>query len=102
MVGQKTVGTRMVEGFIGSMLSSVIENAQKDNPLPPLSENGEPITAQTMIRQLERTCSSEPRTAMRIALILGAYLARQEGIGEKDALMSAACAWAQTSGLTPR
>lgn len=102
MIGQKTAGTRMVEGIIGSMLSSVIENAQKDNPLPQLSENGEPITPLSMIRQLERCYGSEPRTAMRIALILGAYLARQEGYGEKDALMSAACAWAQTSGLTPR
>ena len=92
----------MVESLIGSMLSSALESAQGDNPMPQLSEAGEPITPQTMIRQLEKTWSSEPKVAMRIALILGAYLARQQGIGEKDALISAACAWAQTSDLTPR
>ena len=97
----KTPGTRMVESLIGSMLSSALESAQGDNPMPQLSEDGEPITPLTMIRRLEKTWTTEPKVAMRIALILGAYLARQQGVKEKDALISAACAWAQTSDLTP-
>ena len=90
----------MVESLIGSMLSSVVENATAANPMPPLAADGEPITVLSMLGQIEKTYATEPKTAMRIALILGAYLARQNGIGEKDALISAACAWAQTSNLT--
>lgn len=100
MQGQKTAGTRMVEGILGSMLNSVVESATAANPMPPLSEEGEPITARSMLKQIEKLVDTEPKTAMRIALILGAYLARQQGVTEKDALISAACAWANTSGLT--
>lgn len=99
---KKTAGTRMVESLIGSMLSSAIETAQGENPMPPLSEEGENITVKSMVRQIEKVYADEPKTAMRIALILGAYLARQQGVREKDALVAAACAWAQTADLTPR
>ncbi|MFA5053757.1 MAG: hypothetical protein WC565_06850 [Parcubacteria group bacterium] len=102
MVAQKTAGTRMVESLIGSMLSSAIESAQGENPMPKLSEEGEPITVLSMAKQIEKVYADEPKTAMRIALILGAYLARQQGVREKDALVAAACAWAQTADLTPR
>jgi hypothetical protein len=92
----------MVESLIGSMLSSAIESAQGENPMPKLAEDGEPITVRSMAKQIEKIYADEPKTAMRIALILGAYLARQEGVSEKNALVAVACAWAQTADLTTR
>lgn len=100
MAAEKTAATRMVEGLIGGFLGSALDSATKDRPLPQLSANGEPITARSMLERLDLTIDGDPKTAMRIALILAAYIARQHGVTEKEALLSAAAAWAQTSQLT--
>lgn len=91
----------MVESLLGSMLQSVVDTAQQANPLPPLSEEGEPISQRTILAQIQKNLESDPKGAMRLALVLASWIARQQGISEKDALMSAAVAWTQTTNLTP-
>ena len=102
MAAEKTTATRVVEGILTTMLGSVVENAQKGMPPLQLSEEGEPITPQSILRQLEKALDRDPKSAMRLAMTLGAMIARQQGVSEKEALMAAALAWGQTSNLTPR
>jgi hypothetical protein len=102
MAGEKTTATRVVEGILTTMLGSVVENAQKGMPPLKLAEEGEPITPRSILQQIEKTVDTEPKSAMRLAMTLGAIIARQQGVTEKDALMAAALAWGQTSNLTPR
>lgn len=99
-MNQKTTGTRMVEGLIGGFLQSALASATENAPLPPLSEDGQPITADSIVEQLTKHLHTEPKTAFRICMVLGAFLARREGIKEKEALTVVAAAWAQTANLT--
>lgn len=96
----KTVGSRIVESMIGSVLQGVVDNAAQADPLPPMSAPGEPITFRSILEQIELKLETEPRSAMRLSLVLGAWLARRQGLGDKDALMHAAIAWTQTTNLT--
>jgi hypothetical protein len=92
----------MVEGLLSSMFGSIVQSSTKDMPPLTLAPDGEPITAGSILDQIEKNLDHEPKTAMRLALVLGAYLARQNGVSEKEALLAAGLAWGQTSGLTPR
>ncbi|MFA5634660.1 MAG: hypothetical protein WC977_02030 [Anaerovoracaceae bacterium] len=102
MAAEKTTATRVVEGILTTMLGSVVENAQKGLPPVKLSEEGEPITPRSILAQIEKNIDAEPKVAMRLGMTLGAIIARQQGVAEKEALSCAALAWAQTSNLTPR
>jgi hypothetical protein len=84
------------------MLGSYVQSSTKDMPPITLAAEGEPITARSILQQIEKMLDNEPKTAMRLALVLGAYLARQNDVSEKEALLAAGLAWGQTSGLTPR
>lgn len=99
---EKTPATRMVEGLLTNMLGSFVKSTSDNNPPPQLAPEGEPITARSILDQIDKKLDNEPKTAMRLALILGAYIARQNDVGEKEALIAAGLAWGQTSGLTPR
>ena len=102
MAEGKTVATRMVEGMLTSFLGSVVQDATANAPPIKLAEEGQPITIESVMKQLDLAIKTEPKSAVRIALMLACMLARQEGIGEKEALMFAGLAWGQTSNLTRR
>ncbi len=99
-MAEKTALTSAVEGFVGGLLHSAAQNASNQNPPPKMAEDGQPITPQSIIEQLQKQLDHDPIAAMRLALTLGALIGRQAGVTEKNALIFAGLAWAQTSQLT--
>ncbi len=96
----KTVGTRMVESMLGTLMGSMVDGASAANPMPRCAPDGEPITPRTMANRIDEEVEKDPRTAMQLCLLLACLIARQQKVSEKDALMAAAAAWAQTAQLT--
>lgn len=96
----KTIGTRVAEAALGTLMGSLVDGAAATNPMPRCAPDGEPITGRTIADRIGEEVENDPRTAMRLALLLACLIARQQKIPEKDALMAAAAAWAQTAQLT--
>jgi hypothetical protein len=101
----KTPMQSAVEGALSGLFGSFVSAAQEKSPPPPLSDDGEPITAMSIHDQLGRSLKLDNGTtdrerAIRQALSLACYLARQEGWTEKDGLLAATLAWQQTANLT--
>lgn len=99
-MADKTALSSAVEGFIGGFLHNAVTSASNNNPPPRMAEDGEPITPQSIMVQIERQLSRDPKVAMRLALTLAALIGRQAGVAEKEALLFAGVAWTQTSQLT--
>lgn len=97
----KTPLSSAIEGLLTGFLNNAATQASNSNPCPALCEPGEPITPESIIVQIEKSLDrGDQHTACRQALTLGALLARQANVGEKDALVFAGLAWGQTSQLT--